>query len=400
MSNACRECRSISLRIFTLLVVAGFPWPCAMASVGEGLTESLLDESLRLGTRFLLTQQKPEGNFNYQINLVTGELAGGESQVRQAGALWALSLIYRRNPEPEIQSAIERGLAFFEKHSESSSSGDKFIAYPGARVGDTGTLALVSLAIIDYIRGRTDEVVETRWRPLLDDYLLYLASLRTEEGLFLSSYDLQNGRGLGSPSPYFDGECLLAWTKAWRHMGYLDLEGKVWESAGAMHRDHVELALQNDPDSSETKGYFLWGCLSYHELFEADSEFSEEFGRRALDLANWMIDVHETLERTKNTAYAQEGILVSLKMARELGEEGLARKFQRVIEEGLFKLTTWQVGVSVQNDYLKSVSPVPEVVGGVMNSRKDPKLRVDVTQHQMHAVMLAREILYADRSID
>ena len=36
----------------------------------------------------------------------------------------------------------------------------------------------------------------------------------------------------------------------------------------------------------------------------------------------------------------------------------------------------------------------PKAIGGVMNSKSYPKLRIDVTQHQMHAVILARRFIY------
>jgi hypothetical protein len=62
------------------------------------------------------------------------------------------------------------------------------------------------------------------------------------------------------------------------------------------------------------------------------------------------------------------------------------------IDTGLYKLTGWQVGGPLQhrNRYL-SQHPTrdPLAVGGIMNHHQQSLLRIDLTQHQMHAVILA-----------
>ena len=50
---------------------------------GKNLTRGTLDESLERGIQFLLNNQKPEGNFNYEYNWVTKTMNQDDSQVRQ-----------------------------------------------------------------------------------------------------------------------------------------------------------------------------------------------------------------------------------------------------------------------------------------------------------------------------
>jgi hypothetical protein len=73
----------------------------------------------------------------------------------------------------------------------------------------------------------------------------------------------------------------------------------------------------------------------------------------------------------------------------------------RTIDIGLHKLTTWQVGgpLADENDFLVE-HPTDEAIaiGGVMNALHESTLRIDTTQHQMHAVMMAMDTLYSDRS--
>ncbi len=59
------------------------------------LTPHILDMSLELGREFLLNNQKEEGSFTYKYNFITKKFSSSDSQVRQAGALWGLSLIHQ-----------------------------------------------------------------------------------------------------------------------------------------------------------------------------------------------------------------------------------------------------------------------------------------------------------------
>lgn len=54
------------------------------------LSRSLLEESLNLGTQYLVRNQKPEGNFRYEYHFISNKLNDEENQVRQAGVVWGL----------------------------------------------------------------------------------------------------------------------------------------------------------------------------------------------------------------------------------------------------------------------------------------------------------------------
>ena len=121
----------------------------------------------------------------------------------------------------------------------------------------------------------------------------------------------------------------------------------------------------------------------------------EKYAEWVIDLAYWMIDVHRTLMRRRNTAYAYEGMICAWERARLTGNTEALQKIGDVINDGLYKLTSWQVGSPNQNAFLlRNRSNDPKAIGGVMNHRKEAPLRIDVCQHQMHAVILATRFLY------
>lgn len=363
------------------------------------LTLEILDESLRLGQRFLIANQKPSGNFNYEYDFVNDSLSPGDSQVRQAGALWGVALTHLDMPSETSRLSVEKGLAFFEQHTREVAGG-KLIAYPGERLGRTGTQALATLSLIDFIRAEPDHPQRSHYDSLLRDYVRLLLSLRTENGQFYSSYNLKTGKGLRDPSPYFDGETLLALSRAAKFLGYDSLKNTILESAENMYQVHVVAARQIDADSDQTKGFYQWGSMSFYQIYSAGWE--DVWAARTIEMAYWMIDTHRTLLRTKNTAYAYEGLASAWKLAELSGDEWAQKKIGTVIDIGLYKLISWQVGGPLEDDYLTNNPPASDIaIGGVINRGmlirpNEPLLRIDVTQHQCHAMILAKKFIYSD----
>ena len=367
--------------------------------ISEGnLTCKILDKSLELGTEFILNNQKPEGNFNYEYDWINQLMNTADSEVRQAGALWGIALIYNDNPTTRLREAFEKGFEFFENYSVEGNDGSKWIEYPNSQIsGRTGTVALLSLSIIDFLRSAEDidKEFEEKLISNLDKYLKFLISLRLDNGQFHQSYYFNNGTGHGSPSPYFDGETILALAKAAKYMDKHELIPMILESANSTYVAHVIEAKIQDPDSSITKGFFQWGCMSYFEIATTDWENYNNYSRYVIYLADWMIDIHRTLERTRNTAYAYEGIIHAYEIASRNNDSYRIGKYFSVINEGLYKLTTWQVGGPIPNTFLQNHTTSDKfAIGGIMNHKEEPPLRIDVTQHQMHAVILAQKYVY------
>ena len=362
--------------------------------VVRALDRAALDQSLRLGTQFLLQHQRPEGNFDYEYNWLDKTYNPRDSQVRQAGAAWGLALIYQDEPSPELRQGIERAIRFFRSCSRSTADGRRYVAYPGDERGALGTVALIALTYIDYLRAVGDELdgaARTRLEGELDGYLAFIVAAQRYDGRFYERFDFADGRPLGESSPYFDGESLLALTKAAKYLGREELRGVALAAADAGYAHNNVEAREQDPDSSVTKGYYQWSSMSYFELATCDWGETEKYGDWLIELADWMIDIHRTLDRTRNTAYAYEGIIPAYRMAVLRGDTHHEQKFGYVIERGLSKLTSWQIGHELANRYVAEHHPDDRAaIGGVQNHAFEPQLRIDVAQHQMHAVLLAR----------
>jgi len=380
--------------MLVLLVAAAALGGCPRKDQTPELDRALLDRSIAAGRAFLLRHQTERGDFTYEYDVESDETTLGGSQVRQAGALWGLALLHQAEPTEETRKAIEKGLAFWEEHSEVDGA-RRWLVYPGEPVGSTGTVALTLLSLVDFLRAEQPIPERDRWSKMADELTQFLLTLRLENGHFHDRYALRTGRGIGDGNPYYDGEALLALVKTAR---YRDLDEAfrpvLLHSAETMFQDYVVEARKQEDDSPITKGFYQWGSMAFRELYDAGWDEGGRFARRTVDMAHWMIDVHRTLDRRKNTAYAQEGIATAYELAGRLGDEAAQKKFRRVIEKAMIKLTRWQIGGPIPNEYARQHADDGMAQGGEMNAKSDGVLRIDVTQHQMHAALLARRYLF------
>ena len=376
---------------FRLLTESPFSGRC-----NKELTRAAIERSLELGTRFMLVHQKPAGNFDYEYDWREKEYTDDDNEVRQAGALWGLALLYQDRPAAELGAAVEKGLAYFDKHSVRTASGARCVAYPGKSSPGIGTVALIALTYIEYL-GAAKELPPDRralHQSRLSEYLAMLAASVNPDGLWFGNYDPHTCVASGAPSPYSDGEALLTLVKAARFAGHSELLPLIMRTADAGHRLNVVEALDRDADSDTTKGYYQWSSMAFYELVSSGWPETAPYGEYLLELADWQIDVHKTLTRQRNTGYAYEGIIPAYDYASKK-RDPRAEKLACVIDLGLGRLLSWQVGGPLASSYTRKVSPDERLaIGGVQNEAREPALRIDVTQHQMHALIFAKNLVY------
>jgi hypothetical protein len=360
------------------------------------LSRPALDASIKLGTRFLLAHQKPAGNFDYEYDWRAQQLSDDDQETRQVGALWGLTLLYQENRSPELAAAIERAFGFFDEHSRLYKGARCTVYAEGGPAGRAGTIALMALSYIEYLRAATDLPSELRalYEGRLDQYLKTLVQNMHPSGLWYGEYALKTCRPQGEPSSYSDGEALLALVKAAKYLNKKDLLPVVMSAAAAGKRENVDNALAADSDSDVTKGYYQWSSMAFYELATSDFPGTRSYGDTVLRLADWMIDVHNVLTRTRNTGYAYEGIIHAYALAKQRGDSVRQAKYRCVIDLGLEHIMSWQVGGPVSNRYTAATPDDVKAVGGIQNAAFEPALRIDVTQHQMHATQLARQYVY------
>lgn len=376
-----------------------FYWRWLLESPRSGrcqthLDRQVLSRSIQLGTGFLLTHQRPEGNFDYEYDWREGAFSDEDQETRQAGALWGLTLLYPEDRRPQLATAIERGLDFFDQHSRLV-KGARCTVYPDSSEGVTGTVALVALSYLEYLRAAPELPSERRalFEARLGEYLQQLLKSIHPSGVWYGNFDVSNCKPNGEPSSYSDGEALLALVKAAKYLGHTELLPAILRGAAAGKRLNIDQALAKDADSDVTKGFYQWSTMAFYELATSDFPDTQRYGDTVLTLTDWMIDEHAILTRNRNTGYAFEGITHAYALAKQRHDHARQAKYGCVIDVGLEHLLSWQVGGPRPNRYTAH-APDNQALGGIQNSAFEPGLRIDVTQHQLHATQLARQYVY------
>lgn len=360
--------------------------------------------ALSLGMQFMLKSQHESGHFSYEFDWKTSAATEGEvSPVREAGAAWGLALIGLETMQsegsvaPELADAIRKTLDFFEKHSKETDTGYRFVEYPGleGKMGDTGTLGILALANIDYLRmGVADKAEEAHRMKYLKGLLMSLRAAINKDGLVHKYYSLKKGTFGGDHSPYYDGEVLLALTKAAKYLGLNELWPEVEKLAQAGWRVNVRKGLQDQSDTAVMKGYYQWSSMSWYELLtSAQADKFVKFQHRLVDFGLWMVEVHKVNRKSLNTGYAFEGLIPAFNMARKLGLQDAQGVLGCAIDEGMRRVTSMQLGHPLASGLAAQAPAVDRTKGGVQNGFETSGLRIDTTQHQMHAVIMMSRLL-------
>lgn len=368
-------------------------------------------ESFRMGTAFLVKNQKPEGNFGYMYDWLTKEWVSGDNQVRQAGALWGLALCNREKPDLKVEKALKKGLEFWFKQTIDGPEGTITVRYQNENSTSQGTVALVALSIIEYLT--TDIKIPSKEKKELETklkgYLDFLKWMQLDNGQFAKSYNTLSQTKASFSSPYFDGESMLALAKAANRLGYKDLVPAIEKAARGCAETYLVKAWKDRRDNKATKGFYQWGSMSYAEYYFARWKDYDLYGDVTVALGWWMSHVHQTLKRGRNHAYALEGLVSAYRIAKDRKDTAAMVDLLYVIDRSFYKLTAWQIGgpLADKNEFLiANPTDDPVAMGGIMNSAKaisprprkagdtQHELRIDVTQHQMHSVILAMRYVY------
>lgn len=365
------------------------------------LTRKLLVDSIELARAYYLNQQLPEGNFLYGLNVADNTTAEDDSQVRQAGALWGLTSLDRDRHTDATRHAAVRGLDFFFRISKPLPLGRVAPVYPGSDEISTGAVALLSLAIVEMCRAQRDYLTPTGrglYETWLDTYLQYLQHFELDDGGWGQRYVISLNKRDAESSSYYNGETLLLYCKAARYMGRRELVPKVERIAPLLAERYTVKAWETDPRSSETKGFGHWGCLAFAECVEAGWQGADVLGDTALAIAWWLLHEHEVESKPGSTAYAVEGLLGAYRVARVRGDAAAMQALRAASERILVRQIRCQIGgpLQEQNLFLSRTRVHPKYIGGIMSTEDSGFVRIDTVQHQVHAMLLALELLFPE----
>lgn len=383
------------------------------------LTREALEESIEAAGMYLVNQQTSQGNFRYAYDLVSGEEDDSDNQVRQAGTLWSICNLNRHRFTEDTRRCAILGLDFFLRGQRGLPDADVITTtYKGQPVIRTGTVALFCLSLMDFLEGQERYLSEKQQEPFLralENNLKFLHFQELPSGSWREEYELGGMRlpeDIAPVSPYFDGESLLAYMTAARFYQArpalqkpFDLEARCRLSLEELLKKYIIDAFALDGDTDGIRGFYQWGvmaCLQAWNLFPEDPALRDIAWKGAMALSWWQIYGHRLESRQGNTAFAVEGLVAAAELARLAGADEQSKLLGATAVRILTRLMTWQVGGPFMdvNPFLaaRRNSLPQKAFGGITSTQDTGYIRIDVVQHQLHAMLLAAEYLFPEGS--
>lgn len=358
------------------------------------IDEGALRLSVRLGAQHLCAQQKSDGLFRYEMDVVTGRENPDDNMIRQVGAFWATSLLLTSRQARLDDATMAKVARTFDRMQTWIAARTKPLpGRPGATWVDlggevqTGAAALIALGYLERVAAG-----ETRYAPALRGHLAYLAAARGPAGTFSDSWSPRRRRFGTRSNPYADGEALLALAKNRAVLGDHTYDALLEEAAPAL-RDRWYGSKETD----DRKGFYQWGSMAFFWIARARPEAARPWQDVILKYADWMVLEHKTLSRTRNTSYAVEGLATAFAVARERGDRTRQKSLRYTILKTHARAISAQVGhpLSRGNAFVQAIPRArresERVRGGFLNGHAEPSLRIDVTQHAIHSILLTLE---------
>ena len=223
----------------------------------------------------------------------------------------------------------------------------------------------------------------------LSEYLSFLRSLRMENGQFFSRFQHKNGSGVEIPllismekrfSPSQKRQNIWTTQNVFPTLWIL-LKPCIHRMSPLLFRKTKTATPQKD---------FINGEVWHFTKFSQQN--GKEANRMPNELLKWHIGWSTRIKFYKNSKYSvcPRGNYFCVWTGISYERYQSTRIFSECYWDRTSKLTSWQVGNSLENSYLKANVDTTDqkAIGGIMNSKDEPTLRIDVTQHQMHAVLL------------
>lgn len=367
---------------------------------------------LRRAAEHLMASQLPSGLFAYDFDVAAAEPTGAENLVRQAGALAALGDYRVETGDARVEGALRTGLDALAARSLRTGRGRAqallerlgafdgesprrervlgalgllhrpdgdglLVAEGGARAATSGATALALVAELAYRQATGDE----RFAPARAAWARGLRALQVR-GSGIRRHPLTLRR-----SPYFEGEAWLAFARL-----HAALPGDA-EALAALRA--LEGALMRRYGEEPSKSFYHWGARASAERYRATREVA--FADFAARQTQWALAALPAAQlRRGNPCWLVEGLAAAYPtFAEEPAHAALAARVRERVAAELERIRTLQIQPGQDELPLAAggllVAPVlRDHAGAFLAGSYRAYLRVDLTQHCISALLLAR----------
>lgn len=350
----------------------------------------LTDEEMRMtilrGTEWLLNAQEQDGHFRYEYAPYEDIDISDDNSVRQAGALYQLGEILRRDREKtlELRKPIETAISYFERESYTDTfSGFTFRCVMTSEHDHRCKLGATSLAltgILSYLEVYPEE--RDTYDELVEDYIRFIKASKNEGAGFRNVYrvgqDLQSGR----ESSFSNGEVLLALVRYYQYQEDPEIEKLAHSLYGYLEEKEFDTPL------------YLWimAALKDMQNIWPDSRYVT-YAKKYTD---WRMTGVAAYKSTQHNYCAYtEGVTSAYLVLKDVLEVPQLQELRAEIDFWNRKNRTLQVEAGVPYRYvrkdeklvLNTIPNMEKAQGGFLTGQEELTQRIDFTQHCLSAYL-------------
>ena len=266
-------------------------------------SRSEVSRAIALAAAYLERACGPDGRFVYQIDTASGQETGSYNIVRHAGAIYALAMLNRSQPDHQVRETMLRTAAFLRQNyiSEGIRPGQSVVwskplserSRTGFSAVDLGAsaLGLVALAAVNEAAPGTIPLTQLQ---ALGRFVLFL---QRDDGSFISRYIAEKGPVSNWESLYYPGEVALGLISLYRAD-----HSREWLMAAAKALSY----LARSRAGLVTVPADHWALIATAELFRYGDRIGSTVSRE--ELVQHAIQICNSVLREQVTSSAAAGL--------------------------------------------------------------------------------------------
>jgi hypothetical protein len=345
------------------------------------LADDEIREIIELGTNWLKASNEPTGHFAYEYFPYEDRYAKDDNIVRQAGALFELGEIERRDTEGkyDLDKTIERAIGYFDSLTKSGRyNGEDILCIasdPEGSICKLGTTSLAFIGILNYVTANPDKL--RKYEDFIDGYASYILSMQQDSGGFREIFSTRTGIAEEKESSYANGEAYLALVRYAKWKGFPDhLQKKI-----ALTSSYLV-----SPDTIFDPALYLWAMAGMKDWveFKPDARYS----KYVKDYTDWRMDAFTDRRRSAHNFCAYiEGVVSAYSILEDSLPSNELTRYDEEIDFWLAKSALLQLREEhlikyyiLSNRFMKA--PIPAwSLGGFLTGHTELSQRIDFTQH-------------------
>jgi len=329
---------------------------------------------------WFIENQEDSGHFKYEYVPYEDEYLNGDNIVRQAGALYALGEITRRDKERKIatRDTIKNAISFFKSLSMKDDRDEYafrcIVENSNSSKCKLGATSLALSGILGYLQEYPEETNE--YESLIESYVTYILKMKKPNAGFKNTHRLDRNSQYLSESSFSNGESLMALVRYYQ-----------WNP-----RENVKEVIDETFEYLSSKPYdtalYLWMMAALKDMYELWEK--DEYITYGKDFTDWRVKEAFRAKNTKRNYCAySEGIVSAYSFLKnninQIDQENLRaeiaywnnkNKILQLDKEDQYRLLQ-------ENDTLviKKLKQQKKAIGGFLTEESEPTERIDFTQH-------------------